>query len=243
MLVRDEADMIEVTVSHLLSQVDEVIVTDHRSVDGTREILERLPVILHRDDQLAAEQRKKITAMAKEALRRGHRWVVPCDADEIWLGPERIADCLAALGEKWLVATGAIYNHIPTESDPDDANPVLRLRYRRPQPKNSKVACRLRPDLKKISFGNHHARYKEEKRPPAVATLQVRHFCFRSPEQTIRKVRNHDSGALWGEDKDYYRHLSDEQVLERFWYPLLAEDVVYDPVYSAAQWSGFKPTL
>ena len=54
-------------------------------------------------------------------------------------------------------------------------------------------------------------------------------------------MRKHDSGRLWGEDKDYYRHLSDEQVLERFWYPLLAEDVVYDPVYSAAQWSGFKP--
>jgi glycosyltransferase involved in cell wall biosynthesis len=243
MLVRDEADIIEVTVSHLLCQVDEVIVTDHRSVDGTREILEQLPVLLHRDDQLAAEQRKKITAMAKEALRRGHRWVVPCDGDEIWLGPERIADCLAGVDEKWMVATGATYNYVPTENDPDDANPVLRLRYRRTRPKeNHKVACRLRPDLKKISFGNHSAHYKEEKRPPAVATFQVRHFAFRSPEQTIRKVRNKDSGRLWG--KDYYRHLSEEQVLERFWYPLLAEeDLVYDPVYSAAQvGSAFKPT-
>jgi glycosyltransferase involved in cell wall biosynthesis len=246
MLVRDEADMIEVTVSHLLSQVDEVIVTDHRSVDGTREILERLPVILHRDDQLAAEQRKKITAMAKEALRRGHRWVVPCDGDEIWLGPERIADCLAGVGEKWMVATGAIYNHVPTENDPDDANPVFRLRYRRTQPKGKhkvarKVACRLRPDLKKISFGNHSAHYKEEKHPPAVAMFQIRHFQFRSPEQTIRKVRNFHSG--WLRERDYYNHLNDEQVLEKFWYPLLAEeDLVYDPIYSAAQWSAFMPT-
>ena len=246
MLVRDEGDMIEVTVSHLLSQVDEVIVTDHRSVDGTREILERLPVILHRDDQLHSEQRQKTTAMAKEALRRGHGWVVPCDADEIWLGPGRIADCLAELGEKWLVATGPIYNHVPTESDPDDANPVFRLRHRRTTPKGKhkvarKVACRLRPDLKKISFGNHSAHYKEEKHPPAVAMFQVRHFQFRSPEQTIRKVRNFHDGRHRG--KDYYNDLDDEQVLERFWYPLLAEEgLVYDPVFDAAQWSGAKPT-
>jgi len=145
MLVRDEADMIEVTVSHLLSQVDEVVVTDHRSVDGTREILERLPVILHRDDELATEQSKKMTAMAKEALRRGHSWVVPCDADEIWLGPGRIADCLAGIGGKWMVVTGAMYNHVPTENDPDDPNPARRLGHRREQPKNIKVACRLRP--------------------------------------------------------------------------------------------------
>ena len=243
MLVRDEADIIEVTVSHLLSQVDEVIVTDHRSVDGTREILERLPVLLHRDDQLAAEQRKKITAKAKEALGRGHQWVVPCDADEIWLGPVRIADCLAGLDEKWMVATSPIYNHVPTENDPDDTNPVFRLRYRRTQPKGKhhvalKVACRLRPDLKKISFGNHSAHYKEVKHPPTVEMFQVRHFQFRSPEQTIRKVRNFHDGRLRG--KDYYNDLNDEQVLERFWYPLLAEeDLVFDPVYSAAQWSGF----
>jgi hypothetical protein len=71
--------------------------------------------------------------------------------------------------------------------------------------------------------------------------FQVRHFAFRSPEQTIRKVRKKDSGRLWG--KDYYNDLSDEQVLEKFWYPLLAaEDLVYDPVYSAAQWYSIKPT-
>src|SRR5262249_7184173 len=190
MQVRDEGDIIEVTVSHLLSQVDEVIVTDHRSVDGTREILERLPVILHRSDQLASEQQKKTRAMAKEALRRGHRWLVPCDGDEIWLGPERIADCLAEVGEEWLVATGAIYNHVPTASDQDDPNPVFRIRYRRTQPKkNVKVACRLSPDLKKITKGSHSAHYKEEKDPPAVAMFQVRHFQFRSSEQTLGKVR------------------------------------------------------
>src|SRR5262249_23231859 len=62
------------------------------------------------------------------------------------------------LDERWMVATAAIYNHVPTENDPDDANPLLRLCYRRAQPKpNIKVACRLRPDLQKISSGNHSA--------------------------------------------------------------------------------------
>ena len=42
-MVRDEADIIETTVRHMLTQVDVVIVADNRSVDGTREILDSLP--------------------------------------------------------------------------------------------------------------------------------------------------------------------------------------------------------
>src|SRR4051794_4044595 len=41
LLVRDEADIIDVNLAyHLARGVDEVIVTDHRSSDGTRERLE-----------------------------------------------------------------------------------------------------------------------------------------------------------------------------------------------------------
>ena len=55
-MVRDEADIIETTVRHMLTQVDVVIVADNRSVDGTREIVEQLPVHLLDDPEQWARE-------------------------------------------------------------------------------------------------------------------------------------------------------------------------------------------
>jgi glycosyltransferase involved in cell wall biosynthesis len=191
MLVRDEADIIEVTVRHLLWHVDEVIVADNRSVDGTREILEALPVDLRDDPEIAHFQDRKTTAMAMEALERGHQWVVPCDGDEIWhcRNPNhRISDWLSTLASDVMIVTGPIFNHIPSaDDDPTEDNPVKRIGYRRLHPKRQKVACRLSPDLW-IKQGNHKARGGGKLRH--VPGLEVKHFSHRSEEQSLRKVRN-----------------------------------------------------
>lgn len=90
LLVRDEEDIVGDTIAyHLATGVDHVIATDHRSVDGTTEILRaferegRLTYV--RDDRPTISQGAVVTAMARRAAEElGADWVIPADADEIW---------------------------------------------------------------------------------------------------------------------------------------------------------------
>jgi hypothetical protein len=198
MLVKDEADIIGTTVPHLLASVDEVIVADNLSTDGTREILDgirdsRLTVI--EDPEVGYFQSWKMTGLAGMAAERGHEWVLPCDADEIWHSCEtdtRIADTLASIDAKNVgVVTAELFDHVTTGAVPEGelALPVGQIPWRRreaaPLPK---VAARLLPGLV-IEQGNHGAHFPGR---PAVkgGLLAVRHFPYRSVRQFVRKVRN-----------------------------------------------------
>lgn len=189
-MARDEADIIGATVAHMLTQVDHVIVADNGSTDGTTDILLALGVEVIDDPEVGYYQSDKMTALAHRAAKDGADWVVPFDADEWWYCPHTptIADYLDAQGEQWLTVTAELYDHVATGHDPDRANPVERIRWRRANPAPlPKVACRTRADLV-IRQGNHGASY--DGGATAQPGLIVRHFPYRSAEQFIRKARN-----------------------------------------------------
>lgn len=191
-LVRDEADIIKHTVLRMLDQVDEVIVADNGSVDGTREIVESLPVILVDDPERGYYQSRKTTRLAHLAAEKGATWVVPFDSDEVWYSPfhERIADLLEGLAPQWLTADAKLYDHVATgRDDLEDTNPLTRIGYRRRDPgPMGKVACRIRPDLV-INQGNHSASY-DGGATGFTDHLVIRHFPYRSGEQMVRKAKN-----------------------------------------------------
>lgn len=214
-LVRDEADIIEHTVSHMLREVDHVMVLDNRSVDGTREILEGLGVEVIDDDNPAHYQSRKISWLACQAAARGAEWVVPFDADEAWISPHgRIADVLAPLSDA--IAPALIFNHRPTGADPDDPDPMTRMGWRSRDPlRLHKVACRTVLPVT-IGEGNHVAHYPT---PSLVHDLLVvHHYPYRSDAQFVSKVRNgaaalaaapdlpEGTGAHW---RQYGRHLDE----------------------------------
>jgi hypothetical protein len=204
MLVKDEADVIEPVVRHLCSQVDEVIVADNMSSDDTPAILRGLadsglPVLVQLDEEPGYWQSDKTTALAKQAHERGHSWVIPCDADEVWYSPNgRLGDVLDGLGPEWLFATAPLYYHVTTAvDDPNEADPTLRLRWRFREPVGiPKVASRLSADLW-IGMGNHEAQrggvqwVHSSGHPPTMpGMVQIRHFPWRSEMQFLRKIRN-----------------------------------------------------
>lgn len=245
MLVKDEADIIGHTLRHLAGHVDEIIVNDNLSTDGTRDVLHGdygVSLIVHEDRNIAYYQSAKTTQLAMEAFDRGHQWVVPCDADEFWYAWDgrAIRDMLAGLAPDVQIVDAQLYNHIPTSMDKWDPNPFLRIGWRkREHGMLGKVACRLRPDLV-IHAGNHDA--STDGTAVRSGGLVVRHFSWRSAEQYVRKIRNGerayaatslppDTGAHWRGWGDVPDDALAEHFKRWFWSaaPLEDDSLMYDP--------------
>lgn len=242
-MVRDEEDIIASTVAHMLGQVDVVIVADNRSVDGTREILDGLDVIVIDDPEVGYFQSEKMSRLAHFAREEfGADWVVPFDADEWWYSPHgRIADVLDGMSV-WPIVTAELFDHVATGLDPAGVDPVMSMGWRRRTPGVlPKVACQTAPDLV-IEQGNHGAHYDAP--APTAPGLVVRHFPYRSPEQFTRKALNgaeayaatdlpDDTGRHWRE----YGRLAEaggpdvlHDVFRRwFWVAEPGDDLIFDP--------------
>jgi hypothetical protein len=89
-IVRNEEDILPVTVRHHLREgFDFVLIADNDSSDGTRQALARLAAHDRRVEWLgdttgSFRQAEVVTELARDAHRRGARWIVPFDADELW---------------------------------------------------------------------------------------------------------------------------------------------------------------
>lgn len=245
-MVRDEVDIIGETIKHMLGQVDAVVVADNMSTDGTREILDELPVGVVDDNDPAYYQSRKMSSLASfAAVEYGATWVVPFDADEIWVprDADTVGDALRAC--KGAVATAPNVNYVATTDDDMSKPPVLRMEWRQRTPLPlPKVACR--PVLAvEIAQGNHTAHYQA---PDVVEdVLIVRHYPYRSEEQFLSKVRNGaaayratdlppDVGQHWRQYGEMLDRSGEEAVKEWFREYFLFSDpgeapnLVHDPV-------------
>jgi glycosyltransferase involved in cell wall biosynthesis len=261
-MVKDEADVIETTIRRMAAHVDGMIVADNASTDGTREILDELardlPLTVVDDRERGYYQSEKITRLARDARIHGASWVIPFDADEIWLPRDRfrIGDLLDSLPEHVLMAEALLFDHVATSLDDQaEPDPVKRIGWRRAAPTPlRKVACRTSRGLT-IHQGNHSAAYAGVRHPAVITTaLEIRHFPYRSVEQLVRKVRNgaaayaasdlpESVGAHWRAYGRILTELGESGIAELFhkWYwrespeqPLLIEGeqqspLVFDP--------------
>lgn len=251
MLVKDEADIIEFTIRHLMGQVDVVYVTDNMSLDPTADIAKRLQpeygfdrIKVGWDEEVGYYQDAKTTDLARRAMLDEHEWVVPCDADEWWYSPgrESIKEFLAGLAPDVAFVTADLYNHLPTAIDPEqEPDPFKRIGWRqRSHGALGKVACRLRPELE-IGMGNHSAWAPGT--GMTVPGLVIRHFSWRTPEQYLRKIRNGEAayaaaGAARAGFGDHWRAFEgkpDVAVTDHFntWFhvvdPTADSTLIYDP--------------
>jgi hypothetical protein len=238
--VKDEHDVIAATVTRMREQVDNVIVEDNGSTDGTTEILRGLDgVEVLEDPTVAYYQSRAMSRLASYAsIERGAGWVVPFDADEVWYSPfGRIRDVLVDHPEA-SIATAELYDHVATAADVDRSDPVARIGWRRREPAPlPKVAVQPYPRVT-IHQGNHGADYGGT----VDGLLVVRHFPYRSVEQMIAKARNGAAAYAATDLPDHvgahwrgYGQLTDEQIgdvfRKYFWSaePERDPSLIYDP--------------
>lgn len=228
LLVRDADDLLTANLEYHLSQgVDHFVVTDNRSTDGTREILEayRARGLVDLIDEPADNyaQGKWVTRMARRAARElGADWVINNDADEFWWPPEGgdLKALLAACPEGTAAMRAQRLDFVPTpaaEEQPFHEAMVVRERASRnvlDQPLPPKVCHRASLRYRNL-VGNHVV---QERRGPLrlwrdLQTVDLGMVILHFPRITYgkfeRKIRlggaalkrnlllSRDTGAAW----------------------------------------------
>jgi len=204
LLVRDEADVIDAQLSfHLNAGVDVVIATDHRSQDGTTEVLEsyaregHVHLIRRGDERI--RQSDWMTHMARlAATEHAADWVLNSDADEFWWpAAPSLKDALAAVPEPYGIVYAVSRVFVPrpgTEWFPER----MTVRLESPAPINdpatpyrhvAKVAHRAHAEAVVLQ-GNHRVSGVPFRDLRVWSPLELLHFPLRSPEQAAAKHLN-----------------------------------------------------
>lgn len=255
-MVKDEADVVGGMIRHLFDEgIEGMVVADNGSTDGTREILDKLateyPLVVLDDPEVGYFQSEKMSALATAAADHGAEWIVPVDADELWVfNGDRIGKELRECGAD--IITAELYQYFPTAIDPPRKDPFDSIVWRQPAPAPlPKVAFRYEPGCV-IHQGNHGVT-----RPSGgVVTggLRVCHFPYRSAEQFVRKARNgaaayratdlpEDIGAHWrgyGDIIDRFGEEALQDVFREYFWALSPADEgwVHDPA-PYMRWSQY----
>lgn len=188
-MVRDEDDIIGLSLNHALWHVDHVLVLDNGSVDRTREILDSMPRTTVIDDpEVGYYQARKMTDLASRARAEGADWVMPFDADEFFCaGSGLVRNVLEGQPEEYDSVEADFFHHCMTGRDEPGPDIVAQWVWREGQSRIPKVCARTRPGLE-FTQGNHGALYFGQPALPSPDRMIVHHFPYRSVEQQRRKV-------------------------------------------------------
>jgi hypothetical protein len=246
-MVKDEADVVEGMIRHLFDEaIDGMVIADNLSSDGTRDLLHDLadefPLTVVDDLEPAYLQSEKMSALATAAGDQGATWIVPVDADELWVFQgDRLGLELEACQAD--VVAADLLQYFPSAVDPAGDSPFETIVWRQPAPAPlPKVAFRYEPGAV-IHQGNHGVTLPSGGR--VTEGLQISHFPYRSAEQFVRKARNgaaayratdlpEDVGAHWRGYGDILDRLGEEalhDVFRQYFWNLSPADagMVLDP--------------
>jgi hypothetical protein len=198
---RDEADVLDANLAfHLNAGVDFVVAIDHRSADGTTEILEsyardgHVHLIREPDEGI---QNEWVTRMARLAATDfGADWVINADADEFWWPRgDGLKDVLGAVPSRYGIVRGLWRHFAPLLSDDDFFAERMIARVSPHSPLNDPNGP-YRPDVKSahradpsvvVGRGNHDVSGTSLVPLRGWYPLEVLHFRLRSVEQCARK--------------------------------------------------------
>lgn len=216
---RDQADLVDAFIAfHLHAGVDFVIATDHRSTDGTDEVIERYERagyarLLRDPGEQITLRRSEMARLA--AIEHAADWVLHADGDEAWWPRGgSIRDVLEAVPERYGIVRAAWQHFAPR---PDDARCFAeRMTVRiRPSARHTRQADPFHAQVKVAHRAHRGLRVTQGAHDVAARGLvplrswfpfEVLHFPIRSSEQARRKYELLHAG-LAGTGLDVSRHV------------------------------------
>ncbi len=211
LLVRDEEDILRENLAfHLARGVDEIVLMDNLSADGTADIareFERagyLHYMLQPQDDYS--QGRWVTQMARRAIHELHAdWVINSDADEFWWPHAgSIKDALASVPADAVAASAERTNFVARA---ESKGPFWRtMNVRRAVSLNAlgeslpgKVAHRALSDVV-VQQGNHAVFTGGAAALCAPAPMTILHFPVRSRAQFFNKIAK--GGAAYQRNRE-----------------------------------------
>ncbi|WP_430592361.1 glycosyltransferase family 2 protein [Humidisolicoccus flavus] len=209
LMVRDEADVIGAMLEHHIRQgVDQFIITDNGSVDGTREIIEsfkdQASIDLRDDLEHKKMQGPRVSAMAHDAYEQyGATWVINADADEFWLAAnakdrtlKEVFSEISPTVAKFIVP---VIDMIGAPAQAGSGMQRLNYRDERPDSELQKLGLHAHSTPNSVhigspnpivSQGNHFVNIEQRAPLPEELQVEALHFQWRSYEQVSRKYFN-----------------------------------------------------
>ncbi len=220
LLVRNEADVVRQWLDfHLANGVDVILATDHRSTDGTGDILRRYEregtLTYTYEGSPEYDQARWVTGMARRAfLEHDADWVINADADEFYVPKQgTLKSVLNSLPRNTDVVT-IHRNDFPPLAESSGADPLMEMIYRK------RVSCELVsshliidkvihrgfPDVR-VSKGAHAARSGYFRMQRACEEIETLHFPIRSWRQFEEKISTTGPGHMKqiGKKSRYHR--------------------------------------
>jgi glycosyltransferase involved in cell wall biosynthesis len=183
-LAKDEEDIIGANIEHHINQgVTHFIVTNNRSKDKTRQIVEKYPEVVEIIDEEGEDHNQSawVTKMARMACKLDPEWIIHLDADEFWCNVSELR-----FVKTKCVGNTRMYLHPPRNCDFNFSKLKYYLNFEKYEKLNGecKVAHRPDPDLV-ITHGNHGFEESNEMSWPY--TIWRHHYPVRSYDQFVRK--------------------------------------------------------
>ncbi|MFL5950828.1 MAG: glycosyltransferase family 2 protein [Gaiellaceae bacterium] len=231
---RDEADVVDAQIAfHLNAGVDFVVATDHRSADGTVDILEsyarRGHLHLIREDGAGMDEGAWATRMSRLAATEfGADWIIPSDADEFWWPRGgSLKEVLSSIPERYGIVRALLRQFVPRPDDDAFFAERMTARVATAAPINDPTSL-FRPNLKSIhradpnvtlSAGAHTLHDTPFVPMRGWYPIEFLHFPIRSYEQCERKYRNLESSLATRRNAyydDVHRALAAGTFAERY---------------------------
>jgi glycosyltransferase involved in cell wall biosynthesis len=196
--VRDEADVLPYNLDWYAQAGFETVVVDNGSTDGSYELCERAladgrVVALERVETDRFELRTLLAALVRLATRRRPDYLMLADADEFFELADG-GDLIAAMREDFAAGFNVIRLtnmefHMTEQDDPDEPNPLERMRYYTCRRVRLARSYPCVPGLDIVTKMGHSPLFPAGMERNASPRAYIsRHYPFRSRAQALRKV-------------------------------------------------------